>query len=38
MAQWDADYIALCKRILTEGVQVPNRTGTDTVKVPAAFL
>ena len=35
MAQWDVDYLGLCKRILTEGVRVHNRTGVDTVKVPA---
>ena len=35
MAQWDVDYLGLCRRILTEGVRVHNRTGIDTVKVPS---
>lgn len=35
MAQWDVDYLALCKRILEEGTRVHNRTGVDTVKVPS---
>lgn len=35
MSRWDEDYIALCKRILDEGVRVENRTGTDTIKVPS---
>ena len=25
MSQWDKDYIALCKRILSEGVEVEIR-------------
>lgn len=35
MSKWDEDYIALCKRILNEGVRVENRTGVDTIKVPS---
>ena len=35
MSQWDKDYLALCKRILTEGVEVENRTGINTIKVPS---
>ena len=35
MSKWDADYIALCKRILEDGTEVENRTGINTVKVPA---
>lgn len=31
---WDDIYIGLCKKILSEGVQTPNRTGTDTIKIP----
>ena len=38
MAQWDVDYLALCRRILTEGVRVHNRTGIDPVKVPSCAL
>ncbi|MBR1762127.1 MAG: thymidylate synthase [Eubacterium sp.] len=35
MSQWDKDYIGLCKRILSEGVEVENRTGINTIKVPS---
>ncbi|MBQ3431757.1 MAG: thymidylate synthase [Clostridia bacterium] len=35
MSQWDKDYLALCKKILDEGVEVENRTGINTVKVPS---
>ena len=35
MAQWDVDYLTLCRTILEQGVRVHNRTGIDTVKVPA---
>ena len=35
MSQWDKDYLALCKRILSEGVEVENRTGINTIKVPS---
>ncbi len=38
MSQWDTEYIGLCKRILSEGVRVPNRTGMDTIKVPTAHF
>ncbi len=36
MSRWDEIYCGLCKRILDEGVQVHNRTGVDTIKVPIA--
>lgn len=35
MSLWDEQYIGLCKKILSEGVRVENRTGTDTVKIPS---
>ncbi|MBE6563102.1 MAG: thymidylate synthase [Ruminococcaceae bacterium] len=35
MSQWDKEYIALCKKILSEGTEVANRTGINTVKIPA---
>ena len=35
MTKWDRDYLELCKRILTEGVEVENRTGINTIKVPS---
>lgn len=38
MAKWDKDYLKLCKKILTEGVEVENRTGTNTIKIPGYFL
>lgn len=38
MSKWDVDYINLCKRILDEGVEVENRTGINTIKVPSHHL
>ncbi len=38
MAKWDEMYLALCKRILSEGTRVHNRTGIDSVKVPQAYF
>lgn len=35
MTEWDKEYLKLCKRILTEGVEVENRTGINTIKVPS---
>ena len=35
MTKWDKDYLELCKRILTEGIEVENRTGINTIKVPS---
>ena len=35
LTNWDKEYLKLCKIILTEGVEVENRTGTNTIKVPA---
>lgn len=34
MSKWDKDYIKLCKKILKEGVEVENRTGINTIKIP----
>lgn len=34
MTKFDKDYLELVKRILTEGVEVENRTGINTIKVP----
>lgn len=34
MAKWDHEYIKLCKKILSEGVEVENRTGINTIKIP----
>lgn len=35
MSKWDKEYLKLCKRILNEGKEVENRTGTNTIKVPS---
>ena len=38
MSKWDKDYIKLCKTILNEGVEVENRTGINTIKIPSYHL
>lgn len=38
MSKWDKDYITLCKEILDKGIEVENRTGTNTVKIPSYHL
>lgn len=38
MSKWDKEYIKLCKKILKDGVRVSNRTGIDTIKIPAYSL
>ena len=38
MSKWDKEYIKLCKKILKDGKRVPNRTGIDTIKIPAYTL
>ena len=35
MAKWDKEYLTLCKKILEEGKEVENRTGTNTIKIPS---
>lgn len=35
MSAWDKIYCELCENILTNGVQVSNRTGIDTIKLPS---
>jgi len=35
MTNWDKEYLGLCRKILTEGVEVENRTGINTLKVPS---
>ena len=35
MSQWDKDYLALCQKILDTGIEVENRTGMNTIKVPS---
>lgn len=34
MTNFDVEYLKLCKKILEEGVEVENRTGINTIKVP----
>ena len=34
MAKWHKEYLKLCKKILEEGVEVENRTGINTIKIP----
>ena len=35
MAKFDKEYLKLCKKILTDGVEVENRTGTNSIKIPS---
>lgn len=35
MSKWDREYIKLCKEILENGTEVENRTGINSVKIPA---
>ena len=34
MTKFDKEYLKLCKKILEEGKEVENRTGTNTIKIP----
>lgn len=34
MSKWDKEYIKLCKKILKNGVEVENRTGINSIKIP----
>ena len=38
MTQWDIEYLKLCRKILREGVEVENRTGINTIKIPEYYL
>lgn len=38
MSAWDKIYCQLCENILTNGVQVANRTGIYTIKLPSAHF
>lgn len=38
MTDWDLEYIKLCKKILKEGIEVENRTGVNTIKIPSYNL
>lgn len=34
MSKWDKEYLKLCKEILNNGVEVENRTGINSIKIP----
>ena len=34
MCKWDKEYLKLCEEILEKGVEVENRTGINTIKIP----
>ena len=38
MSKFDKDYLTLCEKILNEGVEVENRTGVNTIKIPGYFF
>ena len=38
MSKWDKEYIKLCRKILENGVEVENRTGINTIKIPSHYL
>lgn len=35
MAKWDIEYLKLCHEILTNGVELENRTGINSIKIPS---
>ncbi len=38
MTNWDIEYLKLCKETLKNGVEVENRTGVNTIKIPSYNL
>ena len=38
MTKWDKEYLKLCKEILKNGVEVENRTGVNSIKIPSYHL
>ncbi len=38
MTEWDREYLKLCREILEKGVEVENRTGINTIKIPSYEL
>ncbi len=38
MTEWDKEYLKLCQKILKEGIEVKNRTGVNTIKIPSYTL
>lgn len=35
MSAWDVEYCKLCEKILKDGIEVENRTGINTIKIPS---
>ena len=38
MSKWDKEYLTLCKKILSEGIEVENRTGINSIKLDGYYL
>ena len=38
MSKWDKEYLKLCKKILSEGIETENRTGTNSIKLDGYYL
>lgn len=38
MTKFDKDYLKLCEKILNDGVEVSNRTGVNTIKIPGYYF
>lgn len=38
MTKWDKRYLELCKKILTDGIEVESRTGTNAIKLDGYYL
>lgn len=38
MSKWDKEYIKLCQKILDNGIEVENRTGNNSIKIPSYHL
>lgn len=38
MTKWDKEYLKLCKEILKHGIEVENRTGVNSIKIPSYHL
>ena len=38
MSKWDKEYLKLCKKILEDGIETENRTGTNSIKLDGYYL
>ena len=38
MTKWDKEYLKLCSEILKHGIEVENRTGINSIKIPSYHL